>query len=152
MTRSTSAALMISCTAGATVLLGPATATAEAPEQARLAACEFGTVLSNYDYTDFEAYAQRVLDNSTGEFHEKFASARPALRAQFEANEVRSRVTAIECGSVSGNRVNADILVHTTAALRNRDNDGGPEIVRTTTLVSLENHYGRWLAVGVELR
>ncbi|MEV0295542.1 hypothetical protein [Nocardia sp. NPDC050710] len=144
------AALLVSATA--TGLLAAPSATAAAPEQARVAGCEFGTILGNYDYTRFDDYVQRVLDHSTGEFHAKFAAARSNMQALFEAAQVRSEVTAVECEALSGDANRADILVHTTAAVRNRDNNGSPQSSRTSTVVALENVDGRWLVARVDVR
>lgn len=124
-------------------------AAAEAPEEARLAACDIGVVLSEYDYTDLDAYAQRVLERSTGEWYAEFSSSFPELRDRMRAVEVRSTAGEVRCGTLSGDATRAEVLVHLRQDLRKAATNGQVESQQVVMVMVLENVGGRWLVSRV---
>ncbi|MFD3746974.1 hypothetical protein [Nocardia sp. NPDC058633] len=129
----------------AAVIVAP-NAAAGAPDAARLAGCDFGREVSTYDHAhDLDGYFERVLDRSTGAFHAEFTRSRDALAAAMRQAEVRSTVENITCGVVSGDFLNADVLV-TMTQIRSNTNTAEPERLNMAINVKLTNVWGRWLA------
>ncbi|MFD9551025.1 hypothetical protein ACFWBG_26850 [Nocardia salmonicida] len=135
--------------ATAAVIVAP-NAAADAPEAARLAGCDFGREVSTYDYAhDLDGYFERVLARSTGAFHAEFTESRGALAAAMRQAEVRSTAENITCGVVSGDFLNADVLV-TMTQLRSNANTPEPERLNMVINVKLTNVWGRWLAHEID--
>ncbi|MQY25426.1 hypothetical protein [Nocardia aurantia] len=106
------AALLMAAAAG---LVAPATAVAD-PDAARTAACDFGREVTNYDYTGIESYFQRVLDRTTGGFHDNFRDALPTLRTKLVGLHAHSDGTVVECAPAApdGDRQSARLVVNQT--------------------------------------
>ncbi|MCX4095109.1 hypothetical protein [Nocardia sp. alder85J] len=92
------ATLLVAASAG---LVVPATATAD-DDRARTAACDFGREVTNYDYSEIEGYFQRVLDRTTGGFHDNFRDALPTLRTKLAGLHAHSNGNVVECTSGAG--------------------------------------------------
>ncbi|TCJ93272.1 hypothetical protein [Nocardia alba] len=128
----------------AAVIVAP-NAAAGPPDTARLAGCDFGREVSTYDHAhDLDGYFQRVLDRSTGTFHAEFTQSRDALAAAMRQAEVRSTAENITCGAVSGDLLNANILV-TLTQIRTNANSPEPQRLNLAINVELTNVWGRWL-------
>jgi Mce-associated membrane protein len=106
------AALLAAAAAG---LVTPATALAD-PDRAQTAACDFGREVTNYDYTDIESYFQRVLDRTTGTFHDNFRDALPTLRTKLVGLHAHSDGAVAECtgGDGDGDPRSARLVVNQT--------------------------------------
>ncbi|MFD4444007.1 hypothetical protein ACFWPK_29965 [Nocardia sp. NPDC058519] len=129
----------------AAVIVAP-NAVAGPPDAARLAGCDFGREISTYDHAhDLDGYFERVLDRSTGAFHAEFAQSRDALAGAMRQAEVRSTAENVTCGVVSGDFLNAEILV-TMTQLRSNLNNPETERLNMAINVKLTNVWGRWLA------
>ncbi|MEV4158145.1 hypothetical protein AB0J48_34480 [Nocardia salmonicida] len=130
--------------ATAAVIVAP-NAAADAPDAARLAGCDFGREVSTYDHAhDLDGYFERVLARSTGAFHAEFTESRGALAAAMRQAEVRSTAENITCGAVSGDFLNADVLV-TMTQIRSNANTPEPQRLNMVINVKLTNVWGRWL-------
>ncbi|WKG11387.1 hypothetical protein QX204_08010 [Nocardia sp. PE-7] len=128
----------------AAVIVAP-NAAADAPDAARLAGCDFGREVSTYDHAhDLDGYFERVLARSTGAFHAEFTESRGALAAAMRQAEVRSTAENITCGAVSGDFLNADVLV-TMTQIRSNANTPEPQRLNMVINVKLTNVWGRWL-------
>ncbi|WP_019928154.1 hypothetical protein [Nocardia sp. BMG111209] len=112
MYRSVLPATLLAAAAG---LVAPAVAAAD-PGPAPGAACDFGREVSNYDYSDIENYFQRVLNRTTGEFHDNFRDALPTLRTKLVGLHAHSDGTVVECtpGAADGDRQGARLVVNQT--------------------------------------
>ncbi|WP_157117064.1 hypothetical protein [Nocardia vaccinii] len=130
------------------LLAGPAAA--DATDPAQMAACEFGRQLTTYTFTDYDAYNQRVLDNSTGTFHDEFQNSSTDRRNRVLGTHTSSDVLSIECSTQTSDPAHAQIVVSVDQTTRSDATLGLPRPERTVMHVSLDNVDGHWLAERVD--
>ncbi|MBY8861618.1 hypothetical protein K7711_34440 [Nocardia sp. CA2R105] len=130
------------------LLAGPAAA--DPTDPAQMAACEFGRQLTTYTFTDYDAYNQRVLDNSTGTFHADFQNSSADRRNRVVGSHTTSDVLSVECSTQTADPGHAQMVVSVDHTTRSDATFGIPRPGRTVMHVSLDNVGGRWLAERVD--
>jgi Mce-associated membrane protein len=133
--------------AGLFVLSGAAAAVPADPVQQ--AACDFGRQLTTYDYAAYDDYDQRVLDRSTGVFHDDFQSSAADRRDHVLSAHTRAEAVVVECRTDTADPAHADAVVSVDQTTRSDATLGLPQPSRTVMRVSFDNVDGRWLAVRV---
>ncbi|MBF6330060.1 hypothetical protein [Nocardia transvalensis] len=130
--------------------LASAPAAAAPTDPLTQAACDFGWQLTTYDFTNYEDYDRRVLDRSTGQFHDQFANSSADRRAHAETAHTHSEAVAVECRTDTADPDHAQMVVSIDQSTRSDATLGFPHQTRTILRVSLDNVDGRWLASRVD--
>ncbi|WP_157121094.1 hypothetical protein [Nocardia miyunensis] len=130
------------------LLAGPAAA--DPTDPAQMAACEFGRQLTTFTFTDYDAYNQRVLDNSTGTFHDEFQNSSTDRRNHVVETHTSSDVLSVECSTQTADPDHAQMVVSVDQTTRSDATLGLPRPERTVMHVRLDNVGGRWLAERVD--
>ncbi|MFG1797289.1 hypothetical protein [Nocardia sp. NPDC049149] len=151
MSRSTFAAVLSISAAICTAALATApNAAAAAPEEARLAGCEFGQVAGTYDYARFEEHAGKMLQITTGSFRAEFENSRNAIKESLAAAHMKSDVDSVDCRIVSGDENQADVTLTMVQTMTSDATEGMPKTSKMSLLVTVENVAGRWLVNRAE--
>ncbi|MCM6773234.1 hypothetical protein NDR87_07105 [Nocardia sp. CDC159] len=134
---------------GAAVALAPPAAAAPADPLTQ-AACDFGWQFTTYDWANYDDYARRVLDRSTGEFRGQFEGTVPDRRAQAQITHTRAEAVAVECRTDAADPQHAQAVITVDQNTASDATFGIPQQARTVLRVNLDNVGGRWLAGRVE--
>ena len=96
---------------------------AAAMAAARQLALDFTT----YNYASWDADAQRVLDDSTGQFKQEFAAGSNSVKTEVVTNKATSKGDVKEAAVVSNDKDSAQVLVIVNAVVTNTAAKGGVE-------------------------
>ncbi|NKX91033.1 hypothetical protein [Nocardia coubleae] len=142
MSRST----ILSGLLGSLVLAGVVTApgaSAFTPEHARSSACDFAREVSTYHYAqDLDGYFQRVIDRTSGNLRAQWTDSREQLTALMRESQVSAHLEGLNCGVLSGDLLNAEIMVTMTQV---RTKVGVTSRENLAITMRLNNDWGRWL-------
>jgi Mce-associated membrane protein len=127
---------------------GPAAA--GPPDPVQLAACDFEQQLGTYSFTDYDTYNQRVLDHSTGAFHDGFQSSSADRRNRAMATHSSSEVLSVECRTDTADTGHAQVVVSMDDTTRSDVTFGLPVPQHSVVRVYLDNIGGRWLTDRVD--
>ncbi|GAA1888149.1 hypothetical protein [Lapillicoccus jejuensis] len=98
---------------------------------------------STLDYQRFDAYQQRVLDGSTGSFHDQWATESSRLKSLVTGNKATSTPTRTEAALVSADADSAEVLVGVVASTTNTAAPDG--VTKTYRMdLKLSKVSGRW--------
>jgi len=125
-------------------------AAATPPDPAQAAACDFGRQLSTYTFTDYDDYNRRVLDRSTGPFHDQFQKSSADRLNQAMATHTSSDVLTVECSTDSSDADHAQIVVSVDDSTRSDATLGLPRPGRSIIQVYLDKVNGQWLTERVD--
>ncbi|WP_280503392.1 hypothetical protein [Nocardia farcinica] len=115
-----------------------------AVDDATRAACDFGRIVSEYDYAnDLEGYFTRVKENATGEFRDEFGEAGEALSEAMVQAQVKSWVDDVQCGFQNGDTEQASVLV-TMTQFRTNFTQPNPDRQYIVVIADLKNEDGKW--------
>jgi Mce-associated membrane protein len=131
-------------------LIAAGHAAADPTDPVQMAACDFGRQLTTYTFTDYDAYNRRVLDDSTGAFHDQFQSTSADRRTHILDTHTSSDVLSVECSTQTADADHAQMVVSVDQTTRSDASFGLPRPERTVMHVSLDNVGGRWLAERVD--
>ncbi|WP_227982932.1 hypothetical protein [Nocardia spumae] len=144
-------AIALPCaTVGAALVVTP-TAAATPTDPIQLAACDFGRQLTTFDWAGYDDYDRRVLDLSTGAFHDQFSATAPDRRAQATSGHTRSEAMSVECRTDVPDPEHPQIVVTVDQSTRSDATLGLPRPQRSVMRVYLDNVDGRWLTERVDM-
>lgn len=140
----------LSCGAAGAAMLVPPTAVAAPTDPIQLAACDFGRQFTTYDWAGYDDYDRRVLELSTGAFHDQFAASAPDRHAHVTSVHVRSEANSVECRTDVADPEHSQVVVTVDRSERSDATLGLPRPERSKLRVFLDNVDGRWLAGRVD--
>ncbi|MBO0855296.1 MAG: hypothetical protein J2P18_16215 [Nocardia sp.] len=127
------------------------TAAAATPaDPVQLAACDFGRQFATFDWSGYDDYVTRVLNLSTGPFHDQFAASANDRRAQVTATHSRSEANSVECRTEPADPAHPQISVTVDRSLRSDATLGLPKPQKSTMRVYLDQVAGHWLTSRVD--
>ncbi|WP_216903300.1 hypothetical protein [Nocardia alni] len=139
---------------GLTALVGTGMSTGAAmatpTDPIQLAGCDFGRQLSTYNFADYDAYTQRVLDRSTGGFRDQFQRSSIVRRNQAEATHSSSEALSVECSTDTSDAAHAQVIVSVDDTTRSDATFGLPTSEHRVMRVYLDNVGGQWLTERVD--
>lgn len=129
--------------------LSDATASADREQAALRATCAYLGVVSTYDYTDLDGYFDKVLNASTGSWHESFSGSAASLKEAMVSVQSRSNPEETHCGLTS---LDGQIATAVGVVKQARSNSITPTSSLTVSMVLTleEQPDGRWLVSEVE--
>lgn len=143
-------AFALPCAAvGAALAVAPV-ATAAPTDPIQLAACDFGRQFTTYDWAGYDDYDRRVLELSTGAFHDQFVASAPDRRAHVTSMHIRSEANSVECRTDVADPEHSQVVVTIDRSERSDATLGLPRPERSQLRVFLNNVDGRWLAGRVD--
>ncbi|MDX6250191.1 MAG: Mce-associated rane protein [Kribbellaceae bacterium] len=119
---------------------------AAAMQAARQLALDFTT----YDYGTWDADAKRVLDDSTGQFKEEFASGSNSVKTEVVTNKATSKGDVKEAAVVSNDKDSAQVLVIVNAVVTNTAAKDGVER-RYRIKLDMVRESNRWLTADFQV-
>lgn len=144
-------ALALPCAVvGAALAVAP-TAGATPTEPTELAACDFGRQFTTFDWSGYDDYQHRVLQLSTGAFHDQFTASAADRQARATAEHTRSEAMSVECRTDVADPEHPQIVVTVQQTTRSDATLGLPRPQRSILRVQLDNVDGRWLAEQVDI-
>ncbi len=143
--------IALSCATAAAALAVTPTAAATPTDPIQLAACDFGRQLTTYDWAGYDDYDRRVLELSTGAFHDQFTASAPDRRAHATAAHTRSEAVTVECRTDVADVEHPQLVVTVEQSTRSDATLGLPRPQRSSMRVYLDNIDGRWLTERVEM-
>ncbi|NEA34030.1 hypothetical protein [Streptomyces sp. SID13031] len=117
-----------------------------AMKAARQLALDFTT----YNYESWDKDAQRVLDDSTGQFKEEFKSGASSVKTEVVANKATSKGDVKEAAVVSNDKDSAQVLVIVNAVVTNTASKDGVER-RYRIKLDLVREKNRWLTADFQV-
>jgi Mce-associated membrane protein len=119
---------------------------AAAMAAARQLALDFTT----YNYDSWDADAKRVLDDSTGQFKEEFASGSNSVKTEVVTNKATSKGDVKEAAVVSNDKDSAQVLVIVNAVVTNTAAKDGVER-RYRIKLDMVREKNRWLTADFQV-
>lgn len=119
-------------------------------ESAMKAARQLALDFTTYNYQSWDADAQRVLDDSTGQFKEEFKSASNSVKTEVTANKATSKGDVKEAAVVSNDKDSAQVLVIVNAVVTNTASKDGVER-RYRIKLDLVREKNRWLTADFQV-
>ena len=113
---------------------------------ARQLALDFTT----YEYDSWDADAQRVLNDSTGQFKEEFQAGSNSVKTEVVANKATSKGDVKEAAVVSNDKDSAQVLVIVNAVVTNTAAKDGVER-RYRIKLDLVRDADRWLTADLQV-
>ncbi|MEV6288288.1 hypothetical protein [Kribbella sp. NPDC051770] len=113
---------------------------------ARQLALDFTT----YKYETWDADAQRVLNDSTGQFKEEFQAGSNSVKTEVVANKATSKGDVKEAAVVSNDKDSAQVLVIVNAVVTNTAAKDGVER-RYRIKLDLVRDADRWLTADLQV-
>ncbi|MET9489081.1 hypothetical protein [Nocardia sp. NPDC006630] len=112
-------------------------------DSATATACDFGTTVTNYDAAHLDDYFTNVKNLSTGDFAKMFNSTTDGLRDAMVSVKVKSTLSEIHCGWVSGDSDKAKVMVVLT---QNRTSQlaAQPDSLTIGAIAEMEKDGGKW--------
>lgn len=160
-TRAIAAAVVVAVAVGAFFLGGHLgtedTAEASAVREDRAeevisAAEEFAIAVTSYDHREFDDDVAAVLEQSTGEFHDRYAEASESLRDMVVEGKATATGTVLETAVRDVGPDRAEVMLFVDQEVTNRaTRKQGPRLDRNRMIVVLERQGDRWLASDLEL-
>jgi Mce-associated membrane protein len=125
-------------------------AAATGPADGQTAVCDFGREVATYDDNDVDGYFQRVLDRTTGGFHDNFLNAAPTLRAELVGTHAHSDGAVVECTATptDDNHQTGRLVVDQT--ISTDDTQRQPRTSRFTFTVILDRVDDGWLVSDLQ--
>ena len=117
----------------------------DASAAASAAACDYAQELANFDFNTLDPYFAGVLAGATGEWKTQFETRQNDLRNLYTQGQVTSKVTEVQCATVSGDSDTAQALVVIGETISSVATEGKPQAGQLTMKVTLDNVDGRWL-------
>lgn len=119
-------------------------------EGAMKAARQLAVDFTTYNYESWDADAQRVLDESTGQFKEEFAAGSGSVKTEVVANKATSKGDVKEAAVVSNDKDSAQVLVIVNAVVTNTASKDGVER-RYRIKLDLVREKNRWLTADFQV-
>jgi Mce-associated membrane protein len=113
---------------------------------ARQLALDFTT----YKYDSWDADAQRVLNDSTGQFKEEFQAGSNSVKTEVVTNQATSKGDVKEAAVVSNDKDSAQVLVIVNAVVTNTAAKDGVER-RYRIKLDLVRDADRWLTADLQV-
>jgi Mce-associated membrane protein len=117
-----------------------------AMKAARQLALDFTT----YDYKTWDADAQRVLDDSTGQFKDEFQAGTTSVKAEVLTNKATSKGDVKEAAVVSNDKDSAQVLVIVNAVVTNTASADGVER-RYRIKLDMVREKNHWLTADLQV-
>lgn len=117
----------------------------DANESARQAACEYGSVLGNYDYQNLDKYINGVLDGAEGDFKKEFGDTSKDFRSLLTEGQVKTSTNDIQCAIKSGDSDDAEAIVVVGQTVTSLATQNKPQPTQISMVMSMHNDDGRWL-------
>ncbi|MFI5500263.1 hypothetical protein ACIA5E_14450 [Nocardia asteroides] len=110
------------------------------------AACEYGNILANYDYSkDLDGYIASMKAGATGDYLKEFSDASDALKGAMVQAQVKSRGEDVQCAYVSGSTEDVKAMV-TMTQYRTNFTQTEPDRMMFAIEMTLEkSDDGKWL-------
>lgn len=129
--------------------------TAHDLEHARVSALatarEFAIDVTTYDPTSLDKSFETVLDMSTGDFHDQYATASKSLRETIITAKGRAEGKVVGAGVVKARKDRVEVIVFVDQTVTNRLLSE-PRVDRSRMSLVLERHGQRWLVSDMRLR
>ncbi|MFF2085669.1 hypothetical protein ACFVVM_17985 [Nocardia sp. NPDC058176] len=110
------------------------------------AACDYGDVLANYDYSsDLDGYIEAMKAGATGDYLKEFSDASEALKGAMVQAQVKSRGEDVQCGYLSGSTEDVKALVTMTQYRSNFTQPGEDRMNFALEMTLERNDDGKWL-------
>jgi Mce-associated membrane protein len=119
-------------------------------EGAMKAARQMALDFTTYNYQSWDADAQRVLDDSTGQFKEEFKSAADSVKTAVTTNKATSKGDVKEAAVVSNDKDSAQVLVIVNAVVTNTASKDGVAR-RYRVKLDLVREKDRWLTADFKV-
>jgi Mce-associated membrane protein len=117
---------------------------------AMAAARQLALDFTTYNYDSWDADAKRVLDDSTGQFKEEFASGSNSVKTEVVTNKATSKGDVKEAAVVSNDKDSAQVLVIVNAVVTNTAAKDGVER-RYRIKLDLVREKNRWLTADFQV-
>jgi Mce-associated membrane protein len=117
---------------------------------AMAAARQLALDFTTYNYASWDADAKRVLDDSTGQFKEEFASGSNSVKTEVVTNKATSKGDVKEAAVVSNDKDSAQVLVIVNAVVTNTAAKDGVER-RYRIKLDLVREKNRWLTADFQV-
>jgi len=132
------------------VALSRQNARADARTGAMQAGRQLALDFTTYNYESWDADAKRVLDDSTGQFKEEFATGSNQVKAEVVTNKATSKGDVKEAAVVSNDKDSAQVLVIVNAVVTNTASADGVER-RYRIKLDLVREQDRWLTADLQV-
>lgn len=119
---------------------------AGAMQAARQVALDFTT----YNYGTWDKDAERVINDSTGQFKEEFASGSSSVKTEVVTNKATSKGDVKEAAVVSNDKDSAQVLVIVNAVVTNTASKDGVER-RYRIKLDMVREKDRWLTADFQV-
>lgn len=119
-------------------------------EELEKAACDITEAITNYDYTDIDAYMRAIGEHTTGKAKRDFDESLPTLRDLLVENRTSTRVKDLQCYYKSGDATRAEVLVIGEQTVKTAVAPE-PRTTQLSMVMTLENVDGRWLCSKLTL-
>jgi Mce-associated membrane protein len=117
---------------------------------AMAAARQLAVDFTTYNYDSWDADAKRVLDDSTGQFKEEFASGSNSVKTEVVTNKATSKGDVKEAAVVSNDKDSAQVLVIVNAVVTNTAAKDGVER-RYRIKLDMVRESNRWLTADFQV-
>lgn len=141
----------LSCAAVGAALGTAPSAGATPTDPIQLAACDFGRQYTTFDWAGYEDYNRRILELSTGGFHEQFSASAADRHARAVATHTHSEAMTVECRTDVEDPEHPQLVVTVDQSTRSDATLGLPRPERSVLRVHLDNVDGRWLTERVDI-
>ncbi|MFC4123886.1 hypothetical protein [Nocardia rhizosphaerae] len=109
------------------------------------AACEYGGILANYDYSqDLDGYIESMKAGATGDYLKEFSDAAEALKGAMVQAQVKSRGEDVQCAYISGSTEDVKAMV-TMTQYRTNFTQTEPDRMMFAIEMTLEKSGDKWL-------
>lgn len=123
-----------------------------AAHEALDAAAQYAAILTTASPGTIDGQITRILDGSTGGFHDRYAKQSSDLRALLLANQVTTRGSVVNSAVKSADARSATVLLfvqQTFTSAKAKGAPGDPPSDVTPMAITLQKVDGRWLASDV---
>jgi Mce-associated membrane protein len=117
---------------------------------AMAAARQLALDFTTYNYDSWDADAKRVLDDSTGQFKDEFASGSNSVKTEVVTNKATSKGDVKEAAVVSNDKDSAQVLVIVNAVVTNTAAKDGVER-RYRIKLDMVREKNRWLTADFQV-
>ncbi|WP_225396733.1 Mce protein [[Mycobacterium] zoologicum] len=123
-----------------------------AAREALDAGTQYAEILTTANPGTIDRQITRILDGSTGKFHDRYAKQSSDLRALLLANQVTTRGSVVNSAVKSADARSATVLLfvqQTFSSAKVKGAPGDPPADVTPMAITLQKVGGRWLASDV---
>ncbi|WP_327140131.1 serine/threonine-protein kinase [Nocardia sp. NBC_01327] len=129
--------------AGPGALVPGVTQTDASRDAATKAACDYGILMTTYDYTDGDGWQAKVENGATGTWKSQAQQLLPAIRLLLESDSEHTRGTDSKCTVTSGNTTHYELAVDITQVNSTKGKADTTDHQNVT--MSMDYVDGKWL-------